>query len=52
MIRLRLERLSHKIDDDPRGWETVAPLHAAGVTKEDVAEFWASQPPLLTDRTR
>ncbi len=33
-----------KIKDQRERWETVAPLHPAGVTKEDVAAFWAGQP--------
>ena len=30
-----------RIRNDRERWETIAPLHAAGVTKEDVTAFWA-----------
>lgn len=32
-----------KIKDQRERWETTAPLYHAGVTKEDVAAFWAAQ---------
>ena len=33
-----------RIKDQRERWETIAPLYDAGVTKEDVAAFWAEQP--------
>jgi 3'-phosphoadenosine 5'-phosphosulfate sulfotransferase (PAPS reductase)/FAD synthetase len=33
-----------RIRDDRERWDTIAPLHAAGVTKEDVTAFWGRQP--------
>ena len=43
-LRADEDRRVAKLKDQRERWESVAPLHSAGVSKEDVATFWATQP--------